>query len=143
MIMKHGKHELLPLGALIGSTAILIASLTMSPTGTAAAAPATAKALLGNPVRGRSLYQSCAGCHSLDENEVGPKHRGVVGRRAAAVPGYTYSAALKKSNVIWDKPTLDRWLAGPQKVVPGSKMFFSVNNAQNRADIIAYLAQQR
>jgi cytochrome c len=105
MILKHGKHELLPLGALIGSTAILIASLVMSPTRTAAAAPATAKALLGNPVRGRSLYQSCAGCHSLDENEVGPKHRGIVGRRAAAVLGYTYSAALKKSNVIWDKPT--------------------------------------
>jgi cytochrome c len=143
MVMKHDKHKLLPLAALITSTSILIASLIMAPTGTAVAAPATAKALVGNPVRGRSLYQSCAGCHSLDENDVGPKHRGVVGRRAAAVPGYAYSAALKKSNIVWDKQTLDRWLAGPQKLVPGSKMFFSVNNAQNRADIIAYLAQQR
>jgi cytochrome c len=141
--MKHDKHNLLPLAALTTSTCILIASLVMAPTGTAVAAPATAKALVGNPVSGRSLYQSCAGCHSLDENDVGPKHRGVVGRRAATVPGYAYSAALKKFNVVWDKQTLDRWLAGPQKVVPGSKMFFSVNNAQNRADIIAYLAQQR
>jgi cytochrome c len=93
-------------------------------------------------LRGQSLYQSCAGCHSIDENEVGPKHRGVVGRRAAAVPGYAYSVALRKSNILWEKPTLDRWLAGPQKLVPGSKMFLSVSNAQNRADIIAYLAQQ-
>jgi cytochrome c len=141
--MKHGKHRFLFLGALITSTSILITCIIIAPTGTAVAAPATTNALVGNPLRGRSLYQSCAGCHSLDENDVGPKHRGVVGRRAAAVPGYAYSAALKKSNVVWDKPTLDRWLAGPQKVVPGSKMFFSVSNAQNRADIIAYLAQQR
>lgn len=141
--MRNLKPDLLPFGALIASFTIFVASLTLAPTGAAIAAPAAAKTLVGNPVRGRSLYQSCAGCHSLDENDVGPKHRGVVGRRAAAVPGYTYSAALKKSNVIWDKPTLDRWLAGPQKVVPGSKMFFSVSNAQNRADIIAYLAQQR
>lgn len=140
--MKPIKQGLLPFGALIASVSIFAASLTFAPNGAAIAAPAAAKTPVGNPVRGRSLYQSCAGCHSLDENDVGPKHRAVVGRRAAAVPGYAYSAALKKSNVVWDKPTLDRWMAGPQKVVPGSKMFFSISNAQNRADIIAYLAQQ-
>jgi cytochrome c len=141
--MKQTNGKLLPVGALIASTCILAASLMMSPTTMATAAPVKATALVGDPLRGRSLYQSCAGCHSLDENDVGPKHRGVVGRRASTVPGYAYSAALKKSNVIWEKPTLDRWLAGPQKLVPGSKMYFSVSNAQNRADIIAYLAQQR
>jgi cytochrome c len=141
--MNHGKHRFLSLGALITSTGILITCITIAPTWTAVAAPAKVKDLVGNPVRGGSLYQSCAGCHSLDENEVGPKHRGVVGRRAACVPGYAYSTALKKSKIVWDKPTLDRWLAAPQKLAPGSKMFFSVSNAQNRADIIAYLAQQR
>lgn len=142
-MMHRLKQGLLPIGTLIASTALLAASLVMVPTSIAAAPPAKAKVLVGNSARGLSLYQSCTGCHSLDENEVGPKHRGLFGRRAGAVPGYAYSVALKKSNIVWVKPTLDRWLAGPQKVAPGSKMFFSVSNAQNRADIIAYLAQQR
>jgi cytochrome c len=141
--MESLTRKLLPFGALVASASLFTVSFVLAPSVIATAAPTKAKVAVGNPSRGLSLYQSCAGCHSLDENEVGPKHRGVVGRRAAAVPGYAYSAALKKSNIIWDKPTLDRWLAGPQKVVPGSKMFFSVSNAQNRTDIIAYLAQQR
>jgi cytochrome c len=129
-------------GILFASAVLFAASIIMVPSGIAAAPPAKTKVLVGNPARGLSLYQSCTGCHSLDENEVGPKHRGIVGRRAAGVPGYAYSSALKKSNIVWNRPTLDRWLAAPQKVAPGSKMFFSVSNPQNRADIIAYLAQQ-
>lgn len=141
--MENLARKLLPLGALVASATLFAASLVMTPSAIATAASTKAKLLVGNPARGLSLYQSCTGCHSLDEHEVGPKHRGVVGRRAAALPGYAYSEALKKSNIVWDKPTLDRWLAGPQKLAPGSRMFFSVSNAQNRADIIAYLAQQR
>ncbi|MBV1688817.1 c-type cytochrome [Novosphingobium sp. G106] len=97
----------------------------------------------GNPANGARLYQSCMGCHSLDDNDVGPKHRGVVGRKAGIVPGYAYSAALKKSGITWTPSQLDRWLSGPQAMVPGAKMYFSVANPQNRADIIAYLAQQK
>lgn len=104
----------------------------------ASAAPPT-----GDAVRGAALYQSCTGCHSLDDNEVGPKHRGVVGRRAAAVPGYSYSTALRKSGLTWDRATLMRWLANPQKLVPGSKMYFSVADSKNRTDIVTYLAKQR
>jgi cytochrome c len=96
----------------------------------------------GDPGRGKSAYGGCQGCHSLDENDVGPRHRGVVGRKAGSVPGYAYSAALKGSNIVWTPANLDRWLQGPQKMVPGSKMYFSVQDAQRRADIIAYLAQQ-
>lgn len=104
---------------------------------------AAAIAPRGNPATGMKLYQSCMGCHSLDENDVGPKHRGVVGRKAASVPGYAYSAALRKSGIIWSPEMLDRWLTNPQKLVPGAKMYFSVANPQSRADIIGYLAQQR
>lgn len=110
--------------------------------GHAASMPAPA-APHGNPANGARLYQSCMGCHSLDDNDVGPKHRGVVGRRAGSVPGYAYSAALKNSGVVWTPAMLDRWLSGPQAMVPGAKMYFSVANPQNRADIIAYLAQQK
>lgn len=103
---------------------------------------ASAAALRGDATRGATLYQSCMGCHSLDDNDVGPRHRGVVGRHAASVPGYSYSPALRKSGLTWDPATLDRWLANPQKLVPGAKMYFSVANPKNRADIIAYLAKQ-
>ncbi|TXG81439.1 MAG: c-type cytochrome [Sphingomonadales bacterium] len=89
------------------------------------------------------LYPSCTGCHSLDENDIGPLHRGVLGRKAGAVPGYAYSQALKASGIVWTPEALDRWLTGPQKMVKGAKMYFSVAKAQDRADIIAYLAQQK
>lgn len=111
--------------------------------GHAAIAPPPPAAPHGNPANGARLYQSCMGCHSLDDNDVGPKHRGVVGRKAGSVPGYAYSAALKKSGITWTPAQLDRWLSGPQAMVPGAKMYFSVANPQNRADIIAYLAQQK
>ncbi|GEN98178.1 hypothetical protein NSE01_00110 [Novosphingobium sediminis] len=83
------------------------------------------------------------GCHSLGENDVGPRHRGVVGRMAGAVPDYAYSAALRQSGLLWTPANLDKWLTNPQKLVPGAKMYFSVAKPQDRADIIAYLAQQK
>lgn len=107
-----------------------------------AAAPA-AKALAGDATRGKSLYQACAACHAIDDNDVGPKHRGVVGRRAASIADYAYSPALKRSGIVWDEATLDRWLMNPSALVPGTKMFFKIDDAQARADLIAYLRQQK
>ena len=104
-------------------------------------APAIAE--VGDAVHGKALYQACSGCHSLDENDVGPKHRGVVGRKAGAVKDYAYSPALKASGLVWTPDRLDEWLTNPQALVSGAKMFFSVASAQDRADIIAFLAQQK
>ena len=95
----------------------------------------------GDPVHGKALYQSCAACHSIDDNDLGPKHRGVVGRRAGSIEDYTYSPALKNSGLTWDKPTLDRWLTNPSELVPGTKMYFKIDDPHKRADIIAYLEQ--
>jgi cytochrome c len=97
----------------------------------------------GDPVRGKSLYQGCESCHSIDENDVGPKHRGVVGRKAASIKDYAYSGALKNSGITWDEASLDRWLINPSAMVPGTKMFFRIDDAQSRADLIAYLRQQK
>jgi cytochrome c len=94
-----------------------------------------------DPVHGKALYQSCAACHSVDDNDLGPKHRGVVGRRAGSIADYTYSPALKNSGLTWDKTTLDRWLSNPSELVPGTKMYFKIDDPQKRADIIAYLEQ--
>jgi cytochrome c len=93
----------------------------------------------GDVARGEQLYRGCEDCHSIDKNEVGPMHRGVVGRTAGTVPGYNYSVALKKSNLVWTEDNLDKWLTNPQSLVLGTKMFYKVNDAQDRADLIAFL----
>jgi cytochrome c len=103
-------------------------------------APMTTHAA-GDPAHGKALYQACQACHSIDDNDLGPKHRGVVGRRAGSVADYNYSPALKNSGLTWDSGTLDRWLSNPSALVPGTKMFFQIPDAQARADIIAYLTQ--
>ena len=108
-----------------------------------AGAAAAATLPKGDASHGKMLYQGCAACHSIDENDIGPRHRGVVGRAAASVPDYAYSAALKKSGLTWDEITLDRWLTNPSALVPGTKMFFKIDDAQSRADIIAYLEEQK
>lgn len=101
-------------------------------------------AAVGNATHGQELYQSrCFACHSIDANRVGPMHRGVFGRKAGSVADYDYSPALKKSKLIWTEKNLDRWLTNPEKTIPGQKMGYSVANAQDRADLIAYLKTQK
>ncbi len=95
----------------------------------------------GDPAHGKSLYQACQACHSIDDNDLGPRHRGVVGRRAGSVADYNYSSALKNSGLTWNPATLDRWLSNPSALVPGTKMYFTIPDTQARADIIAYLAE--
>ena len=96
----------------------------------------------GDASRGEQIYQACTDCHSLDKNDVGPRHRGVFGRKAASLPDYAYSEALKSANIVWNEETLDKWLTDPQAVAPGAKMFFHLENAQDRADVIAYLKER-
>lgn len=91
--------------------------------------------------RGKNLYESrCVGCHSVDDNRVGPAHRGVIGRRAGSVKDYDYSPALKTSKVVWDVALLQRWLTDPEGLIPGQRMGYSVDEAKDRMDIAEYLA---
>jgi cytochrome c len=95
----------------------------------------------GDSVRGKALYQGCQACHSVDDNDLGPRHRGVVGRLAGGVEDYSYSKALKQSGVIWNDSTLDQWLTNPSSMVPGTKMYYKLDDPQARADVIAYLKE--
>ena len=89
---------------------------------------------------GQALYEGkCGGCHSLDANRVGPRHRGVVGRKVASIPDYDYSPAIRKLGGVWTQERINQWLQGPQGMAPGAKMFFSVPDAAQRKAIIAYL----
>lgn len=114
--------------ALIVSVAALTATTAL-----AIAAPS------GDPTRGAKIYERCGACHSLDANRAGPRHRGLLGRKAGTVPGFAYSPAMKRADLVWSEETLERFLANPLKVVPGTRMYVSVPDPQERADLIAYL----
>ena len=97
--------------------------------------------LPGNPLRGESLYQThCIACHSIDSNRTGPAHRGVMGRRVGSLQGYKYSAELAASRLRWTPQTLNKWLTDPEELVSGQRMGVSIEDAQERGDLIAYLA---
>ena len=92
-------------------------------------------------VRGKTLYENrCIGCHSVEENRVGPKHRGVVGRKAGSAKDYDYSPALKASKIVWDVARLQQWLTNPEALIPGQRMGYSVDEAKDRLDLAEYLA---
>lgn len=98
----------------------------------------------GDPVKGKAMFtQQCMLCHSATAGQEGaaPSLFGVVGRKAASDPGFTaYSRALKGSGLTWTKANLDSFLSGPAKLVPGTAMPITVNQAQDRANVISYLA---
>jgi cytochrome c len=104
------------------------------------AAAAGAAGAAGDPAHGEEVYTRCLACHALASDRVGPRHCGLIGRRAGSVPGFAYSSAMKKSGLVWNEKTLDRFLAKPMKVVPGTAMTYDgVPDAKDRADLIAYL----
>lgn len=107
----------------------------------ALAAGEAQSAATADAVRGGELYSSrCGACHSIPENGAGPRHQGLIGRKAGTQPGYDYSEALKNSRIVWKEKTLDKWLANPNKLVPGNKMVVQLaTDPKDRADIIAYL----
>lgn len=111
------------------------------------AAGGMAGAQTGGPTaveRGRAVYQAeCSMCHHPDRHMDGPRHRGVLGRRAGALADYDYSPALRNSRVLWTRATLKAWLANPEAVIPGQQMDMRLENAQDRDDVVAYLATLR
>ena len=93
---------------------------------------------------GAAIFQSqCAQCHTLQAKappSSGPDLYGLFGRKAGSVPGYPYSPAMLHSGVIWNAATLDRFLAAPQAVVPGTAMpFLGLTDAQARHRLEAFL----
>ena len=70
--------------------------------------------------KGKELYGRCLACHALEYDRVGPRHCGLFGRRAGSVPGFAYSEAMKRSKIVWNEKTLDRFLANPLKSGAGN-----------------------
>ena len=96
----------------------------------------------GNAAAGKAAFAQCSTCHVVQEgvNKIGPSLHGIVGRKAGAATGFSYSAANAAIGITWTKENLFQFLENPQRVVPKTKMIFTgIKDAQKRADIIAYL----
>lgn len=108
-----------------------------SPT-TAASTPSAAASGPAAP----AAFGQCAACHAVvpGKQGIGPSLAGIYGTKAGEVAGYTFSPALKASGLTWDDATLDKWLAAPMQMVPGTKMTYAgQSDPAKRAELIAYL----
>lgn len=91
---------------------------------------------------GAALFNTqCKSCHTTTgvSTPAGPTLKGVSGRKAAAAPGFSYSAGLTKKGGAWTDANLDAYLTAPAAYAPGTRMVTKVASPQARAAIIAYL----
>ncbi|MBN9244385.1 MAG: cytochrome c family protein [Mesorhizobium sp.] len=97
---------------------------------------------------GEKVFAKCKACHVADEdkNKIGPSLHGVIGRTAGTHEGFKYSPAMVdagKSGVVWDEPTLTKYLHDPKVMVKGTKMAFpGLKSDEDIANVIAYLKQE-
>ncbi|MGG5820924.1 c-type cytochrome [Falsiroseomonas sp. HW251] len=109
------------------------------------AAPAAAQ----DVAAGQRVFNQCRACHVIENNGrngVGPNLHGVVGRKAASIENFRYSANMRQlaeGGLTWDEATLRRYIANPKDLVPqGSMAFAGIRNEQQLNDLIAYLKTQ-
>ncbi|MEO0063213.1 MAG: hypothetical protein RLZZ08_1773 [Pseudomonadota bacterium] len=118
------------------------AAATPTPTASAAAKPAVVAAAAA-PAGPPQSFTQCSVCHKVEagKNGIGPSLAGVFGAKSAHLgAGFKYSAAMQAAGLTWNAATLDRYLADPKGVVPGTFMSFGgEKDAAKRAEIIAYL----
>lgn len=104
-----------------------------------------ARLAAADPAMGQRQYIYCQACHSADaggSHKVGPNLHGIFGRPAGQAEGYVYSTVLRESGITWDAAVMDKWLAAPAAVVPGTTMVFAgISDPVQRANLIAYLQQ--
>lgn len=90
-----------------------------------------------------AAFAPCSGCHSVEagRNLLGPSLHGVAGRKAGTLAGFAYSPAMASSGLTWDAATLDRFVAAPQRAVPGTRMSYGgMADAAQRKAVVEYLA---
>jgi cytochrome c len=105
---------------------------------------AQAQDAAGDAAKGKQVFAKCQACHSLDAgaNKLGPSLHGVIGRASGAIDGFRYSDAMKNAHLTWDDATLDKYLANPKTLVPGTKMVFpGLPKEEDRLAVIAYLKE--
>ncbi|XP_053971591.1 cytochrome c iso-1/iso-2-like [Hylaeus volcanicus] len=100
---------------------------------------------MGDAVHGKILFvKMCEMCHSSDQggrHRVGPNLYGIMGKICGTTPGFNYTKSMKEKGIVWNETTLDEYLEFPRTFIPGTRMVFNgIRKAEDRKDIIAYLA---
>jgi cytochrome c len=102
-----------------------------------------AAAHAGDPNKGKQAFSVCQTCHTVVKggpNGLGPNLFGIAGRKAASLPGFYYSAALKSSKITWTNDKLKAWIMSPYKLIPGNRMAFAgIADPGKADDVVAYL----
>ena len=98
--------------------------------------------------KGETVFKKCMACHAVGPGakvKVGPPLNGIVGAKWAHFEGYSYSQDIKDgaaAGKVWDDANLNAYLENPKQLAPKGKMAFAgIKNEQERADLIAFLAQ--
>jgi cytochrome c len=99
-------------------------------------------AFAGDP--GAEVFRGCVACHTLtpdDGNRAGPTLAGIFGRKIATLPGYNFSEALKKLNIVWTPETVAKLFeVGPAAYTPGTKMPEQrIGSPDDRAALVKFL----
>ena len=110
----------------------------------------SAAALAQDAEAGKVVFAKCGVCHKIGEgatNALGPNLTCVVGRKAGASEGYTYSAAVAAAGAagwVWTEEKIGEWVQAASKVIPGTKMLFpaGVKDETDRANLIAYIKSE-
>ena len=94
--------------------------------------------------RGADVFRACVACHTLgaeQANRAGPTLAGIFGRRIATLPGYNFSEALKRLDIVWTPETVSKLFEiGPAAYTPGTKMPEQrIGSEQDRAALVQFL----
>ncbi len=108
--------------------------------------------------KGKSFFNQCSACHQFQNNAVGPKLHGIIGRKAGSVADFSYSPLMKaagEAGLTWTEAALTDYLKNPTEYLKSyvkekgknangqSIMLFNVSSETNRKDVTAYLAAQK
>ena len=85
------------------------------------------------------VLSSRPSCNSA--RSAGPTLAGVFGRKIATLPGYNFSEALKKFNIVWTPETVAKLFEiGPMAYTPGTKMPEQrIGSAEDRDALVKFL----
>jgi cytochrome c len=94
--------------------------------------------------QGANVFRACVACHTLgaeQANRAGPTLAGIFGRRIGTLPGYNFSEALKRLDIVWTPETVSRLFEiGPSAYTPGTKMPEQrIGSEQDRAALVKFL----
>ena len=135
------------------SFAVILAAVSVGATHADTHAAADQAAIIeqalagGDPEAGAGVFRKCQACHEVGpdaEAKVGPPLNAIVGAILGQTDDFRYSntmVEMGEEGTVWTVENLDVYLTKPRDFVDRTRMSFAgLRDAEDRADVIAYLA---